>query len=276
MIVFKKEDPAVDAKHVYTLVERPPTPPEKVPMPPCSDPSPPSSVSDLSRTQMRPALVAASLASIVAMPRSPRETPDSLRLDFESKGHISTFYAVHRPLGIIVAQHQESEVDVSPLVVNDFAFNSYAATLGIQKGSRLVRIGDRDVSFGVRYSQTKAFLNEGLQALRLWSLRLEFEKHPNGEAKIYMLQKRPLGIVFTTQAPPLFIKSVAEGSYAESLGIMVAKSGKEKWQLKKIGDVVCTKDHSCEQQLDMIRRGMQSLDPWEAGPRARDQIRGWD
>jgi len=176
--------------------------------------------------------------------------PEGLRLDFDENGTIHTVYAKYRPLGI---KHNE----LVPIIAHDFTINSYAKMdLKVQKGWKLVRIGDADVHDSTDFSDVSHKLVEHMKDFPLWPLPLMFKKqreeNDTQELTVKFLE-RPLGLVFSNHAPIQILK-VMEDSPAYAAGI------KEGWFLTGVGEYDVHNNSDFRDVMKHFKEGVKALD----------------
>jgi len=139
-----------------------------------------------------------------------------VRFDFaDGPCTVHTYYFDHRPLGIIYDKDRGAAVRVK-----GFKFNSYAKHKGIREGWVVTRVGNTDVSAssGLPLHQTLQIIHDSLRPFRVWPLRLDFRDRGKSKSKSFMVEKYPIGIVFSAMTP-IVISKIHAKSYAESIGL---------------------------------------------------------
>jgi len=172
------------------------------------------------------------------------EKPEAVRLDFAQGSELHTVYAQHKPLGII---HDCSE----PVIVAGFFCNSYASTLGVQQGWRLVRVRGQQIMVG---SQCEDLLESHLTELPLWPLRLAFKHRQQGIGSatvVCTFTEQPLGFLLTSREPK--VSKVFVGSPAYAAGV------KEGWNLVGIGEQLVPSDRNAKETANMLREAVALL-----------------
>mmetsp|Transcript_8237 Transcript_8237/g.19370 ORF Transcript_8237/g.19370 Transcript_8237/m.19370 type:complete len:469 (-) Transcript_8237:38-1444(-) len=123
----------------------------------------------------------------------------------------------YKPLGI-------SFIKKTPIVVDEFAFNSYAYEAGIQAGWRILAIGDEDVR-DERYEIAEQVLMDSLASLPLWPLRIDFDTGHNHEVSKYF-DYHPVGFTIKKHG---HVDKVEEDGQADALGV------KHGWTIVRLG-----------------------------------------
>jgi len=173
-------------------------------------------------------------------PPPPREGSDGTHLHFDNK----LFHCEYHPLGIKFRAH-------APIKVEDFAFNSYAKHIGVQKGMVLTKIKDEDIHESKKFKDVDHKLLEAMRPLPLWPMRIDF-KTEDGHKKVTYFKSHPIGIDFTKHAP-IKVEHVKKGSLAEQEGV------KPHMEVIRMGDVDVTEDHSFKHVNQMLHDGLNHL-----------------
>mmetsp|Transcript_41685 Transcript_41685/g.73177 ORF Transcript_41685/g.73177 Transcript_41685/m.73177 type:complete len:507 (-) Transcript_41685:144-1664(-) len=159
------------------------------------------------------------------------------------------YYCQYKPLQIKF--HQKH-----PIKVDNFFFNSYGKVLGIQKGQRITRIVDEDVSEERHYKAVEEKLAAALDPLPWWPLLVEF-KTIEGDKRSFNFVHRPLGIQFTRHLP-IKVEKFKANSYAQDCGVDI------HWEITKIADSDVTEEHSFSHVDHNLLEGLKYLPQREA------------
>lgn len=147
----------------------------------------------------------------------PDNTKRSIRLDFHTNNNaIVTRQAWYQPLGI-----QPDPAD--PTVVGSFLVNSYAAaSLSIERGWKIVRIGDEELSGKLKAAALNQKMLSHMRDLPVWPLRLTFKMPPTAVAAVdestSVFKERPLGMELIGK-DSLKVSKVYVGSPAHNAGV---------------------------------------------------------
>jgi len=158
-----------------------------------------------------------------------------LRVIFEQEdGRAVPVQLNYRPLGI-------SFIKTAPIVVDEFAFNSYAYEVGIQAGWRILSIGDEDVR-AERFEVVEQVLMDSLAALPLWPLRIDFDAGHHEEVTKYF-DYHPVGFTIKKHG---HVDQVDPDGQADELGIQPG------WTVLRIGNAEAKplKLHQLQEMLD--------------------------
>mmetsp|Transcript_64810 Transcript_64810/g.119228 ORF Transcript_64810/g.119228 Transcript_64810/m.119228 type:complete len:698 (-) Transcript_64810:96-2189(-) len=170
----KKEEPKPEPKPVV------------VP-PPAKKEEPRPVVAAAAPVKAAPAPVVAAAAPVVAAAAAP---PPGIPIYFDN----NPYYVEYQPLGIKF--HTQL-----PVTCDDYIFNSYGKTLKIQKGQKLTKIRDYDVTNEKHISIVETRLHDAIKDLPYWPLRVDFKVPNTNEIKTYYFKERPIGIMFTPHHP---------------------------------------------------------------------------
>eukprot|EP00419_Tripos_fusus_P009861 CAMPEP_0172669604 /NCGR_PEP_ID=MMETSP1074-20121228/9787_1 /TAXON_ID=2916 /ORGANISM="Ceratium fusus, Strain PA161109" /LENGTH=774 /DNA_ID=CAMNT_0013486405 /DNA_START=16 /DNA_END=2340 /DNA_ORIENTATION=- len=184
------------------------------------------------------------------------QVPHGLQLDFEDDHnphhggdhlYVRTYYAVHRPLGIIP---HDAEQRQSPITVARFTINSYAKYLGVRLHSRLVAINGQSVR-DEDYDTIDAMLERGLAEYEPWPLRIHFQC-PDGRIEPRKFDEQPLGLEFTNQAP-IKVSKVFKDSPAEQENVKVG------WYIVQVGDMEVRRITNFKRVVGYLQEGVYPL-----------------
>jgi len=188
-----------------------------------------------------------------APPEKKKPPPrEGVRLDFEDKGTVRTMYAKERPLGIKYGPGKEA-----PIVVEDFTVNSYARTLGVQRGWKLVGVGETDLK-RTDFDQAMNDLAKNMKDLPLHPLRIKFQKSMNNanEVVVHKFTDYPLGLEFANEAPIRVTEVSPDGAASK-----VDPPVEANWFIVQIGE----KDVSMITDFKEVRKylveGLEPLAP---------------
>lgn len=154
------------------------------------------------------------------------------------------YYCEYKPLQI--KYHQKH-----PIKVDNFFFNSYGQFLGIQKGQRITKVVDEDVSEEHHFKVVEDKIARALDPLPWWPLVVEF-RTPEGELRTFDFVHRPLGIKFTRHLP-IKVEQFKANSYAQDMGVQTG------WEITKIGPDDVTQDHSFSHVDHNLLEGLKYL-----------------
>jgi len=197
--------------------------------------------------------------------KQPKHAPRGLQLDFEDHHHshhsghhhdehdyVRTYYALHRPLGIIP---REPEQKNGPVVVASFTINSYAKHLGVRLHSKLVAVNGQSVR-DKDYETTNAMLASGLAEYEIWPLRIHFQC-PDGRVEPKQFTEHPLGMEFTNEAP-IKVSKVMEDSPAHREKVQAG------WYIVRIGDMDVGRITNFKEVTGYLKEGVYPLSKGKA------------
>mmetsp|Transcript_111789 Transcript_111789/g.205119 ORF Transcript_111789/g.205119 Transcript_111789/m.205119 type:complete len:119 (-) Transcript_111789:122-478(-) len=113
----------------------------------------------------------------------------------------------------------------------------------------MAQIGIRDNHAGYRH--VDKYLLEGLAHLPFWKVRIDF-KSLNGQVKSFEFGEKPLGIMFTKQAP-IKIEMFRHNSLAQQMGVQMG------WEIVRIGDDDVRADYDFKHVDQMLEGYLQHL-----------------
>eukprot|EP00403_Amphidinium_massartii_P023042 CAMPEP_0178395624 /NCGR_PEP_ID=MMETSP0689_2-20121128/13315_1 /TAXON_ID=160604 /ORGANISM="Amphidinium massartii, Strain CS-259" /LENGTH=479 /DNA_ID=CAMNT_0020016285 /DNA_START=15 /DNA_END=1454 /DNA_ORIENTATION=+ len=175
------------------------------------------------------------LDALASLPQWP------LRIVFrDADGQTVPIQMQYKPLGI-------SFIKQTPIVVDEFAFNSYAYEAGVQSGWEILAIGEEDVR-DERVDVVEQVLQDSLAALPLWPLRIDFNAGGEDEITKYF-DYHPVGFSITKHG---LIDKVEAGGQADALEI------EQGWSVVRIGTAE-VKSHKLKELKDMLDEGTQHL-----------------
>mmetsp|Transcript_20121 Transcript_20121/g.35620 ORF Transcript_20121/g.35620 Transcript_20121/m.35620 type:complete len:696 (+) Transcript_20121:82-2169(+) len=167
--------------------EEEPAPP---PPAPAVEPAPVKAAPAPAPVAAAPAKAAPAPVVAAAAPPPAAKPPPGIPIYFDN----NPYYVEYQPLGIKF--HTQL-----PVTCDDYIFNSYGKTLKIQKGQKLTKIRDYDVTNEKHISIVETRLHDAIKDLPYWPLRVDFKVPNTNEIKTYYFKERPIGIMFTPHHP---------------------------------------------------------------------------
>mmetsp|Transcript_28356 Transcript_28356/g.65719 ORF Transcript_28356/g.65719 Transcript_28356/m.65719 type:complete len:750 (+) Transcript_28356:81-2330(+) len=234
------EDPRDEAQPLVPppVVSQPPPPPAQQPAqqparaaPAPAPPPPPPPAAAAAPHQATPA----------AEPPKPQ-----LKMVFEDPaGQTHEKRFEYHPLGIQFSQR-------APITVSGFKDHSYARTQGVQKGWKIVGIGQHDVHKDHSYEHVDRLLLDSLKTLPPWPIGLVFERPDGSFTEPLLITRHTIGIQWQRHAP-VKIEKVFTGSQAEALGI------RPGWRIARISEHDVSHDHSISHVEKLLKESLQHL-----------------
>lgn len=202
----QKEPPQEEAK-----VEDPPKEePPKVAEPPEEEPPPAA----------EPAKVEEPPPKAVEEPAAVKSAPISVPVDFLVNGSVQTVMAVKKPFGCVFSP-------TTPITVKSLRKGSHAEELGVQPGWTLKAVGGEELS-ELKMEAAMAKMQFAMATLEKDVNSVELVFDANGEQKIVMITRNPLGCKLQDNNGTLTVSEVKAGTHADKLNVQVG------WTLKMI------------------------------------------